>query len=357
MGRRIASGQITIVDLNDGKAIQAYTIVSQGETQIYAPDTKTYTPDYTVSPFQVATAKVYVTGNSTDQAPTAACSGWEWKVDGVKVDSTTVDLVASGNTLTIKKNIPTGGQFINIEWSCVYKDPTTQTNTIVQGTKTLNLTKSGGSMGIVRIETPNGNTFDAGTANITTLTAIAKLFKGATHDTTINAMSWERLDISTGQWKPVDAASVSTDVSGGVSTLTVTADDVLNFQTFRCNITDKENDQVGETFSEIVTFFDMTDPYVVEVYTLTGDKILNHTGSTTVYARVWLDGEEVEDSKTVAQSAAKFEYTWTKYSQDGSPSDWHGVSPASNVKKGLTCEVKAEDVTGRATIICEVSKK
>ena len=76
MATRIASGQITIVDLNDGKAVQAFTSTSQGDTQIYSPNENSYSPNYTNSPYQVVTAKVFVTGSSVDQAPTSACSGW-----------------------------------------------------------------------------------------------------------------------------------------------------------------------------------------------------------------------------------------------------------------------------------------
>ena len=46
MPKVLANGQITIVDLNDGKAVQCFTHCSKGETQIYTPDTGVYTPNY-----------------------------------------------------------------------------------------------------------------------------------------------------------------------------------------------------------------------------------------------------------------------------------------------------------------------
>ena len=42
MAKVLANGQITIVDLNDGKAVQCFTQASLGDTQIYTPDTNTY---------------------------------------------------------------------------------------------------------------------------------------------------------------------------------------------------------------------------------------------------------------------------------------------------------------------------
>ena len=46
MAKVLANGQITIVDLNDGKAVQCFTQASLGDTQIYTPDTNTYTPNF-----------------------------------------------------------------------------------------------------------------------------------------------------------------------------------------------------------------------------------------------------------------------------------------------------------------------
>ena len=51
----IARGQITIVDLNDGKSVNLFISSSKPATQIYDKDTKAYTPNYTVSPFNVLT--------------------------------------------------------------------------------------------------------------------------------------------------------------------------------------------------------------------------------------------------------------------------------------------------------------
>lgn len=342
---RVASGQITIVDLNDGKAVQAYTSTSKGETQIYNPDTKVYTPSYTASPYQVVTAKVYVTGLSADQAPTAACSGWVWKVNGTAA-AATGDISFNKNVLTIKQNISTSAKYMNIEWECNYTDPDTGSVTPVRGYKTLALSQSGGAAGLVVFELPNGDTFDKAN-NMTQLTAKATLYRGATKDTTVKSAVWEKLDISTGTWK---AATEANSMTGGVSTITVKADDVLNFQTYRVKMTDAENQ--SEVFTGYVTFMDATDPYIVYVRSTTGDKIVNGIGSTEVYAEVWLDGNMVE---TKGATTPQFTYTWTKYNKDGVATNWSGTS--STTKTGNPITVLADDVDVRATIYCEVSKK
>ncbi|MBO4941907.1 MAG: hypothetical protein J6C95_00575 [Muribaculaceae bacterium] len=345
MGQRVASGQITIVDLNDGRAVQAYTSTSKGETQIYNPDTKVYTPAYSSSSPQTVTAKVYVSGISADQAPTSACTGWAWKVNGTAV-GTSGNYTFANNVLSIKADIATGTKYLNIEWECTYTDPDTGAQTKVLGYKTLALSQSGGAAGLVVFELPNGDTFDKGSA-ITSLTAKASLMRGATKDTTIKSAAWEKLDITTGTWK---AATETNSLTGGVSTITVTANDVLNFQTYRVTFTDSEN--TSETFTGYVTFMDATDPYIVYVRSTTGDKIVNGAGSTEVYAEVWLDGKMVE---TKGAASPQFTYTWTKYNQNGVATNWSGTT--SPTKTGNPITVTAADVNVRATIYCDVAKK
>ena len=129
MAKVLANGQITIVDLNDGKAVQCFTQCSKGETQIYTPDTGVYTPNYSASEPNVITARVYVTGSATDQAPTAACTGWSWKVDGVAA----TPVSGKSYQLNLASNIAKNGSVKNIEWSCKYTDPETKATTTCIG--------------------------------------------------------------------------------------------------------------------------------------------------------------------------------------------------------------------------------
>lgn len=345
-GKKIASGQITIVDLNDGKAVQAYTSTSLGETQIYNPDTKVYTPSYSASNPQTVTAKVYVTGLSADQAPTTACQNWAWKINGAAV-GTSGNNTFSKNVLTIKANIPTSTKYLNIEWECDYVDPDTSAVTHVNGYKTLALSQSGGAAGLVVFELPDGDTFDKGN-NYTQIAIKAKLLRGAVHDTTVTA-TWERLDISDGSWK---AVTTGASFASGIATLVVNADDVLNFQTFRVKFTDTEN--TSEVFYGYQTIMDATDPYVVYVRSTTGDKIVNGSQSTQVFAEVWLDGTKIEDQNT-AEASRQFVYTWTKYNKNGVATNWSGKTSPTVTGNPIT--VAAADVDVRATIWCEVTNK
>lgn len=345
MAKVLANGQITIVDLNDGKAVQCFTQCSKGETQIYTPDTGVYTPNYSASDPNVITARVYVTGNANDQAPTA-CTGWSWKVDGVAA----TPVSGKSYQLNLASNIAKNGSVKNIEWSCKYTDPETKVTTTCIGYKTISLAKSGGALQTVQIETPDGNTFDS-TNNTRKLRAVAKFFRGNVQDTSLTSMTWEVLNISAGTWSAVASGSVST--TGGVSTLNVSANDVLNFQTFRCTVKDG-----ADTASAIVTFFDASDPYVVEVYSLTGDKIVNGAQSTELFARVWKDGNMVEDGAEVkaGTKTQSFTYKWTKYNANGVATNWSGTSSPENTEHKPYVTVTNDDVKGRGTFTCEVSK-
>lgn len=345
MPKVLANGQITIVDLNDGKAVQCFTHCSKGETQIYTPDTGVYTPNYSASEPNVITAHIYVTGYPQDQAQSSACTKWEWKVDGVAA----TPVSGKSYQLNLASNIAKNGSVKNIEWTCKYTDPETLATTTCIGYKTISLAKSGGALQTVQIETPDGNTFDS-TNNTKKLHAVAKFFRGNVQDTSVK-LTWAVLNISAGSWSDVTSGVTTT---GGVSTLDVSANDVLNFQTFRCTAKDG-----ADTASAIVTFFDASDPYMIEVYSLTGDKIVNGAQSTELFARVWKDGKVVEDGAAVkadSSHASSFTYKWTKYNASGVATNWDGTSSPINASTKPYVTVANADVKGRGTFTCEVSK-
>ena len=321
---RVASGQITIVDLNDGRALQSYTQASLGDTQLYTPDTKTYTPDYTATPLEV-TAKIFLSGYASDQAPGANCTAWKWVVNGDEVTASSSGLSFVKNVLTVSSNK-------------------------VEGYKTLTLVQSAGATGMVVIECPDGDTFDRG--NVAgTLRAVARLYRGASVDATVKNPVWEVLDSANGGWRALAAAHHTGPDASGRCTLTVKPSEVLNFQTFRCTLTDSES---GEKFSNIVTFYDATDRSSVEVYTLTGNVIKNGQGDTDIYARLWRDGVKVEDIDTPAADR-KYTYRWTKYNANGLPENWAGTT--SNVKdtaKVPKVTLTAAEVSGKTTVHCHV---
>lgn len=337
-----ARSQITIVDLNDAKSVQVYFTASQGFTQHYNPDTHVYAPVYP-SANNVITPKVYETGDANDHL--ARCSNVRYTINGTAYTASSSNAsyaVGANGTLTVKANLSAN---LNVTFEADYRDEDNIVSKI-GGSFTLVRNESSGALFQVVLTCPKGNIFDK-TVN-GDLTVVAQAKRGGVDDTTNVGYTFQQFDIKTGAWKAVASGRANG------ATLTVKPDDVLNFQTFKCIATDAGGTDKAATAEAIVTFQDLTDPYTVELYCPTGDKIVNGTGSTTVNARIWQGGNKVEDEAT-PESSRKFVCTWTKFDKDGRAQNWNGTT--SNVKTGNPITVAAAEVNTKTTIVCEITKK
>jgi hypothetical protein len=337
-----ARDQITIVDLNDAKSVQIYFNASQGFSQSYNPDTHVYSPNYSSAPNKI-TPKVYETGDSSDHL--ARCKNVKYTINGTAYTAATSNasfVVGQDGTLTVKSNLSSN---LNIVFEAEYTDEDNIVSKI-GGTFTLLRNVSSGALFQVVITCPKANVFNKSVSG--SLTAVAQAKRGGVDDNSNVTYEWHRYDIKTSSWVPV----ASERVNG--KTLTVKPDDVLNFQTFKCVAKDEGGTDEAATAEAIVTFEDMTDPYTLELFCPTGDKIVNGTGSTKINARVWQGGNKIEDENT-AESSRKFNYRWMKLDKDGKAQNWSGAT--SNVKTGNPITVLAEEVNTKTTIICEIEKK
>lgn len=342
-GKRVASGQITIVDLNDGRVISKTTVPSRGYTQIYDTETKTFSEDYTQSPYQVVEAIIYASGSQvTNLAPTGVCTGWEWHVNGTKVDASTTGITVAANKLTIKKNTSQSEPAFNITWKCLFKDDVVNSTVAVSDGCTINRTESGTSAVFVDVSTPKGWIFDA---NHDTLEVRALLRRGAKQDTTNITFAWKKLTISdTGvlSWVAVDASKVTT--SGGTSVLTVNRDDVDGGDTFKVEVKDTVlNDG---TFEAYVSLQDKLDEYRVEFDTPSGMVIKNGQGNVTINPILYKNNEVLSDT-------TGFTFKWGKYDKNGVQQKW---SDNSLFKTGNSLTVAASEVNIKQTIYCIVEK-
>lgn len=351
-----ARGQITIVDLNDAKMVQL-TLESDGTNgQLYNPDDGSYSPDFTANALTI-TPRVYVTGESASQI--AKCTGLTWTVSGKTTKNTTGDTVtlnsttlskngltmSSAGALTIKENLL--GDFLMLKFSCTHTDSETGATNELAAQYQLIRTTAAGALFSVVVTCPNGYIFDT-EESTAALTAVASAYRGTTRDTSGPTFTWEKLDVATATWSSVASSKVST--TDNTSTLSVVADDVQNFQTFRVTAADGDNSGAA-----LITFEDKTDPYEVDLVCPTGDKIVNGTGSTTVNARVHYRGAgDYIETESTSSSSRQFTYTWTKYNKSGVATNWSGTS--STTKTGNPITVLAADVDTKCTIICEVSK-
>lgn len=338
-----ARNQITIVDLNDAKSVQVYFAASQGFSQGFNPDTGVYTPNYPTQN-NVVTPKVYESGDATEHL--ANCTNVVYTVNGTAITAASNNASYSVNAqkqLVIKDNLTAD---LNVVFAADYVDADNISSKIGGAFTVIRNVTSGALFSVVLL-CPKGNIFDQAHPN--DLKVIAQCFRGGVPDNSGNSFIWEQFDTATGAWKAVATGRANNAV------LTVKPEDVLNFQTFRVRAHDNGgNEQQAADAEAMVTFQDLTDPYTVELYCPTGDKIVNGQGQTIVSARIWQGGQKIEDETTPAGSR-RFDCRWTKLDKDGRPQNWSGTT--SNIKTGNPITVLAAEVVTKTTIVCEITKK
>lgn len=344
----IARGQITIVDLNDAKSMSMYLGSNQPLTQIFNKENSSYVPNWTASPFLVITPELYVSGTTINvisrlkAAPTYTINGGAITAFGGTVAA------ASPYALTIKNNMTSTSQ-VKVECSGIYVDPDTGLETPVKAVINFSKTENAGQLIVAIAYAPRGNVFKNDQS--ATLTAHCDLWRGSTIDNTKVSYQWYKLK-SDGTWETL-AASNTYGISGTTTNeIIIPASAVLNFESFKCIIkdTDTASGTYNTSVSDIISFSDLSDPYVVEVSSTTGDKIINGTGSTTLNVRVWQNGEAFADSA----ADTKFTFSWKKYKKDGTQDTAWGTS---GVKTGRSLTVTAAEVDVKATFIVELSLK
>lgn len=126
----VASGTISVVDLNDAKQLVCYIGSSQPKTVIYNPNNGTYTPNY-ANNNQVLTPQLFIAGNPTDIISQAKSIRWFYQVNsgGTPVEITESDstyTLGTGNrTLTIKQNVLSANYSMTYIVEVVYTDTST----------------------------------------------------------------------------------------------------------------------------------------------------------------------------------------------------------------------------------------
>lgn len=347
----IARGQITIVDLNDAKSMNMFLGTNQPLTQIFNKENGSYTPNYSSSNL-VVTPELYVSGTTTNvisrlkSAPTYTINGQAPSAFGGTVGTT------SPYALTIKSNMTTVSQ-MNIVCSGIYVDPDTNLETPVKAQINFAKTENAGQLICAISYAPNGTIFKNGEQ--ATLKAHCDMWRGSSIDNTNVSYQWYKLGTD-GTWETLTTAN--TYGISGVTTneITIPATAVVNFESFKCTIkdTDASSGSYNTTVSDIISYSDLSDPYVVELSSTTGDKLVNGQGSTTISAKIWQNGTVFTDDA----AAAKFVMTWRKYKADGTQdTTWGDTTNKTYTKTGASITVTAAEITVKATFIMELSLK
>lgn len=345
-----AQGQFTIIDYNDAITLAGFINSNLSRTQMYNPDNGAYTPDWSKTNL-VLTPSLFAAGDNTDIIADTAVQSVTWYEDNSATAITAGGNYALSGTknhiLTVKGNVMAGLPGKDFRCVVTYKDPTTELT--ISETMSISFSRVVNGSGITALDvtTPDGNIFKNG--EVTSLTAKAQLWRGSVVDETNVTYQWYKLN-----------ASITTDQGGGVGweklsnasnkyagvatdTLTVYGAVVDSYATFKCvaKDTDSASATYNETFENVASFVDMNDPITVEILSTGGAFFKNGIGASTMTAKVYRAGEEID-------TAGAGSYSWSKYNAEG-------VLDASwTTKTGKTIEVGSEDVTKKATFVCDV---
>jgi hypothetical protein len=231
----VASGQMTLTDLNDSKQLVMYIGASQSRTVIYN-GVSTYTPNYGSSN-QVLTPQLFVAGGNTDVSGTVTSTKWYVQTNGA---GTPVEITASDTnytlgtgtpkTLTIKSNVLASNSTMTYICEVVYPDTTTgfsiTSKAEIEVVKVTNGTNGVNSVvAVLSNESANVPSDSAGTVSnwggsATTLT----IYNGATDDTAHWTISQALSGVSgTASGTPANRTFTPTGMSADSGTVTFTA--------------------------------------------------------------------------------------------------------------------------------------
>lgn len=367
-----ASGQITITDLYDAPSVYSWISASQATTQTYNNTTATYSPNYPSTP-QVLTLNLTKAG-STESLLGKDVSNIKWKKtvgnSTTEITSTTSTATefksgTSNQTLTTKVNIPVANNAVIWTVEGTWTDPVTKMPVDFSAEINLTLVQLAKASVTPNVYTPNGDFFRNDLpAN---LTINADLYKDGALSTGSKKIKWFAADTSVGTsqdadggvgWRKITATTGTkgeTANSGfdvAVTTqgvLTVYPDAVVNGQTYKVVITDNVGGTSGTKVSQYVTLKDMDDPVLLVVESTGGNVIKNGSGSTTLTARLFRNGEEIDSGGT------QYDYRWTKWQDNIMVSDFGGTG--ISYKKGKNLAVGSDDVNLNTTFKAEAGDK
>jgi hypothetical protein len=338
-----ASSSYTIMDYTDGVTLLGNIEANHPRTVLYDTTTQTHNPSWADTALSL-TPSIFKAGSDTNLVSSLVSGVWKRKIPGGNwtdvVSGQNGETVASTTKiLTVNQDKMVGGIWqVEYKFVAVYHDPILNLDLDYDMVITFSRVANGTSFVVARAFAPGGDQFKNG--NPASLTIKAELIRGTTADTTSLSYAWEKSTNGT-TWS---------SVAGTTSELTVTPSMIDSFAMFRCKITD--TDASSETYNEVfttegVTILDVSDPYQVVIESSAGQFFKNNTGSTTLTAKVYQDGEEIDSAGT------NLTYTWTMTDKDGDPVT--SVGGVTFPKTGKTLSVSHDMIDVKGTFFCSVS--
>jgi hypothetical protein len=192
----VASGQLTLVDLNDAKVLQLYINSNQPKIQIFNPNGGAYVPDWGVAATNVVlTPQMFIAGSNTDIITDSSVT-IKWYDSAAPtvqlVTDTNYDIPTTGlKTLKIKKNLLSAKNQISYICKVTWYDPDIMTN--IEAIATIDFAKvtagadgSSGQNAITAVLTNDTHTVPTDSAgnggSFTSATTTMLVYNGATLD-------------------------------------------------------------------------------------------------------------------------------------------------------------------------------
>ena len=371
----VSSGQITLTDLSDAAVLSAFITAGSSTTQTYDATAQTWSPSYATTE-QVLTLNLTKAGSST-----SILSGLQGSVTWTRNDNGTAATISSttstdtqylsgtaNSVLNTKVNIPIAGSASRFTATGSWLDPITGLLVPFSATIDLTVIQLAKAAVITNVYTGNGGAFYNNLPS--SLTVNADLYKGgqlssgnkqikffyasssvmSTGSTGYDAdggLGWYLCSsTTTGSTPNVQPSNVMVTSQG---VLTVTPDFVTNAQSFKAVIIDKTGGAAGTSASGIVTILDYSDPISITVESSSGSVFKNGSGITTLTARLYQTGAEIDLAGT------GYTYKWSRRDQNGVlDANFGGAS--NQYKTGKSITVKASDVVVKGIYTCEVNK-
>lgn len=331
----------TIRRLIDGKTLNFLLQSNQALTQVYTPDPATYLPNYTASPYLVITPSLLISGETGDQIAKLKAKP-TWKING-STNLTPFSATAASSSpyaLTIKKNMADVAQ-MTITCEAIYVQPVTLIEMPVTATITFTKVSNTGQSIIAVCTAPQGTIFKNG--QVSTLQAKCEMWRGSTVDTTDVTYEWYKL--ISGTWTKITSSNAQGITGYTSGTITIPADAVLNYASFRCDIkdTDSGSSTYNKVVSDYISFVDMSDPYELDVEFPTGDGITTG-GATTVKFQCRQGATRMDNAFFTGKTLKVFRFN-AAGEQDGT---W-GTSGFKNPNASRELTITEEDLlTGKA---------
>lgn len=126
---------------------------------------------------------------------------------------------------------------------------------------------------------------------------------------------------------------------------------VPNQLTLLCCIKDVDtsSNTYNQYFKDSITLIDQSDPVQVSIFSSGGDVFKNGVGTTTLTAKVFRGGSEIDTGGTT------YTYKWYRYDKNGNVDSNFGGAGVS-YKTGKSITVGDADVDVKATFVVEISQ-